>query len=126
MKQSAITVMRKQSILNQVKPQAKSLMSAKSILILNIGDRIKDGCRKSSKECQGFSWLNWSCYSFGNYNYINDMKKSNVVRSESQRKRSEKNQERISNKPYLSKHEKWENAERARIVNEALFKIKNS
>ncbi len=48
------------------------------------------------------------------------MKKSNIVRSESQRKRSEKNQERISDKPQLSKHEKWELKERFRIISEAL------
>lgn len=48
------------------------------------------------------------------------MKKSNTVRSESQRKRSEKNQERISDKPKLSKHEKWELRERFKIISNAL------
>lgn len=49
------------------------------------------------------------------------MKKSNLIRSESQRKRSEKNQERISDKPRLSKHERWEMAERLRIIQEAMM-----
>ncbi len=49
------------------------------------------------------------------------MKKSNIVRSDSQRKRSEKNQERISDKPRLSKHERWEMTERLRIIQEAMM-----
>lgn len=49
------------------------------------------------------------------------MKQSNENRSESQRKRAEKNKERISAKPRLSKHERWEMAERLRIIQEALM-----
>lgn len=48
------------------------------------------------------------------------MKKSNTIRSESQRRRSEKNQERMADKPKLSKHEKWELRERFRIISDAL------
>lgn len=48
------------------------------------------------------------------------MKQSNDKRAESQRKRAEKNKERISAKPQLSKHERWEMAERLRIIQEAL------
>jgi hypothetical protein len=50
------------------------------------------------------------------------MKQSNDNRSESQRKRSNKNRERIAEKPHLSKHEKWEQRERLRIIHEALSK----
>lgn len=49
------------------------------------------------------------------------MKQSNQNKSETQRKRSEKNRERISAKPHLSKHEKWEMRERVRIISEALL-----
>lgn len=48
------------------------------------------------------------------------MKQSNNTRSETQRKRSEKNKDRISDKPHLSKHEKWEIRERLRIISEAI------
>jgi len=48
------------------------------------------------------------------------MKQSNDKRAEIQRKRAEKNKERISAKPQLSKHERWEMAERLRIIQEAL------
>jgi len=48
------------------------------------------------------------------------MKQSNNKRAESQRKRSEKNKGRISAKPQLSKHERWEMAERLRIIQEAI------
>lgn len=48
------------------------------------------------------------------------MKQSNNKKSESQRRRAEKNRERISDKHYLSKHEKWEIRERLRIISEAL------
>lgn len=48
------------------------------------------------------------------------MKQSNDSKSESQRKRAEKNKERIADKPYLSKQEKWEIRERLRIISEAL------
>jgi len=50
------------------------------------------------------------------------MKQSNDNKSKTQRKRAEKNKNRISDKPYLSKHQKWENAERIRIIAEALSK----
>lgn len=50
------------------------------------------------------------------------MKKSNETKSESQRKRSEKNRVRIAEKPHLSKHEKWEERERLRIIYDALYK----
>jgi hypothetical protein len=49
------------------------------------------------------------------------MKQSNENRSERQRKRSLKNKERLSDKPYYSKHEKWEMAERIRIISDALL-----
>lgn len=51
------------------------------------------------------------------------MKQSNSSKSESQRKRAEKNKERLSNKPHLSKHEKWEMRERLRIISETLSKF---
>jgi len=50
------------------------------------------------------------------------MKQSNKNKSNSQRKRSEKNKVRISKKPHLSKHEKWEERERLRIIYDALSK----
>jgi len=48
------------------------------------------------------------------------MKQSNDSRSESQRRRAEKNKDRIADKPSLSKQEKWEIRERLRIISEAL------
>ena len=48
------------------------------------------------------------------------MKQSNESRSETQRKRSEKNKDRLADKPHLSKHERWEIKERLRIISEAL------
>ena len=51
------------------------------------------------------------------------MKQSNENRSESQRKRAEKNKERISDKPHLSKHERWELKERLRILSETFSKF---
>lgn len=51
------------------------------------------------------------------------MKQSNSKRSQSQRKRAEKNKDRVSNKPHLSKHERWELRERLRIVSESLSKF---
>lgn len=47
------------------------------------------------------------------------MKQSNKNRSDSQRKRSEKNNERIAKKPHISKHQKWEMRERLKIISEA-------
>lgn len=49
------------------------------------------------------------------------MKQSNDNRSESQRRRAKKNKERMSAKPQLSKHERWEMAERLRIIQEAMM-----
>lgn len=51
------------------------------------------------------------------------MKQSNDNKSETQRKRAEKNKERISDKPHLSKHERWELRERLRIISESLSKF---
>lgn len=51
------------------------------------------------------------------------MKQSNENKSDRQRKRSEKNKERLSDKPHLSKHEKWEIRERLRILSEAMSKF---
>ena len=51
------------------------------------------------------------------------MKRSNDNKSETQRKRAEKNKERISDKPYLSKHQRWELRERLRIISESLSKF---
>lgn len=48
------------------------------------------------------------------------MKQSNKNRSERQRKRSLKNKKRLSDKPHLSKHERWEARERIRIISEML------
>lgn len=53
------------------------------------------------------------------------MKQSNDKRSESQRKRAEKNKERIADKTHLSKHEKWEIKERLRIISEAMSNFTN-
>ena len=47
------------------------------------------------------------------------MKQSNEIRSETQRKRSEKNKDRLADKPHLSKHERWEIRQRLRIISEA-------
>jgi hypothetical protein len=51
------------------------------------------------------------------------MKQSNDNKSETQRKRAEKNKNRMSDKPYLSKHERWELRERLRIISESLSKF---
>ena len=51
------------------------------------------------------------------------MKQSNNNKSETQRKRAEKNKNRISDKPHLSKHERWEFRERLRIISESLSKF---
>jgi hypothetical protein len=51
------------------------------------------------------------------------MKQSNANKSETQRKRAEKNKNRISDKPHLSKHERWELRERLRIISESLSKF---
>jgi hypothetical protein len=51
------------------------------------------------------------------------MKQSNDNKSETQRKRAEKNKNRISDKPHLSKHERWELRERLRIISESLSKF---
>lgn len=47
------------------------------------------------------------------------MKQSNDNISETKRKRSEKNKDRLADKPHLSKHERWEIRERLRIISEA-------
>jgi ribosomal protein L44E len=50
------------------------------------------------------------------------MKKSNDSKSQYGQRRYNKNINRIADKPKLSKHEKWEIRERAKIVLEALRK----
>jgi hypothetical protein len=50
------------------------------------------------------------------------MKQSNESKSHSGQKRYNKNINRLSDKPKLSKHEKWEIRERAKIIFEALRK----
>jgi hypothetical protein len=50
------------------------------------------------------------------------MKQSNEQKSQSGQKRYEKNKNRISDKPHMSKHERWEMRERAKIILEALRK----
>jgi len=51
------------------------------------------------------------------------MKQSNDQKSERQRKRAKKNQERLSDKPHLSKHERWEIKERLRILADTYSKF---
>jgi hypothetical protein len=46
------------------------------------------------------------------------MRQSNESKSESGQKRYEKNKNRMSDKPHLSKHERWEMRERLRIIAE--------
>jgi hypothetical protein len=50
------------------------------------------------------------------------MKQSNEQKSQSGQKRYEKNKNRILDKPHMSKHERWEMRERAKIILEALRK----
>jgi len=50
------------------------------------------------------------------------MKQSNEQKSQAGQKRYEKNKNRISDKPHMSKHERWEARERLRIIVEALGK----
>jgi hypothetical protein len=50
------------------------------------------------------------------------MKQSNEQKSKSGQKRYNKNINRIADKPHISKHEKWEMRERAKIILEALRK----
>lgn len=50
------------------------------------------------------------------------MKQSNESKSQAGRKRYSKNINRIADKPQLSKHERWEMRERAKIILEALRK----
>jgi hypothetical protein len=50
------------------------------------------------------------------------MKQSNDKKSQSGQKRHNKNADRIADKPYMSKHERWEMRERAKIILEALTK----
>jgi hypothetical protein len=50
------------------------------------------------------------------------MKQSNESKSQAGQKRYSKNINRVADKPKLSKHEKWEMRERARIIVEALTK----
>jgi glycerol-3-phosphate cytidylyltransferase-like family protein len=48
------------------------------------------------------------------------MKQSNQQKTNSGQRRYEKNKNRISDKPHMSKHERWEMMERLRIITEAL------
>jgi hypothetical protein len=50
------------------------------------------------------------------------MKQSNEQKSQSGRKRYEKNKDRLSDKPSMSKQERWEARERLRIISQALSK----
>jgi hypothetical protein len=50
------------------------------------------------------------------------MKQSNEQKSQFGQKRYEKNKNRILDKPHMSKHERWEMRERAKIILEALRK----
>ena len=50
------------------------------------------------------------------------MKQSNNKKSQSGQKRYSKNINRIADKPKMSKHERWEMRERAKIIREALTK----
>jgi hypothetical protein len=50
------------------------------------------------------------------------MKQSNDKKSQYGQKRQIKNADRIADKPKISKHERWEVRERAKIILEALRK----
>ena len=50
------------------------------------------------------------------------MKQSNEQKSQTGQKRYEKNKNRISDKPHMSKHERWEMMERLRIISKAFGK----
>jgi hypothetical protein len=50
------------------------------------------------------------------------MKQSNEQKSQAGQKRYNKNANRIADKPKMSKHERWEMRERAKIIREALTK----